>query len=135
MKTSYILLIAGFSLLATSSYAQESKIKIIQSPKLTLIENQHLLQQDVKDDKVEEVQATRGYRIQIYSGNSRSEAENIRLNYMGVNPGVQCYIEFISPYYKVRIGNYLTDAEANKDLRKIKQSYPMAFIVSSYIDS
>ncbi len=141
MKIYLFVSVLFFSLGLDTSAQEEpikSKIKLIQDERLELLEiNANRI--DPKPHSIREYQKPtkqemqRGYRVQIYSGNSREEAENIRLKFMSLYPEGSCYIQFLSPYYKVRVGDYHSDQEANKNLKTIKRAYPMAFIVSSYI--
>ncbi len=136
LKGSFFLILLLNTLLVKS---QENihKIRLIQDDRLEMLEQnaskiatnrpQRNYTKPTKQTK------TRGYRIQIYSGNSRAEADDIRLKFMSSYPQSPCYIQFLSPYYKVRVGDYTSNDEANKQLKYFKRVYPMAFIVSSYI--
>ncbi len=114
-----------------------SKIRLIQDERLDLLEK-NATKLKPEEQALREYSRptanTRGYRIQIYSGSSRAEADDIRLRFMTAHSAVPCYIQFLSPYYKVRVGDYLSDQEANKELKTIKRAYPMSFVVSSYIN-
>ena len=39
------------------------------------------------------------------------------------------YFSFETPYYKIRIGKYISKIEAIKKLEKIKKTFPAAFIL------
>jgi hypothetical protein len=39
------------------------------------------------------------------------------------------YFSFETPYYKIRIGKYISKIEAIKNLEKIKRMFPAAFIL------
>ena len=39
------------------------------------------------------------------------------------------YFSFETPYYKIRIGKYVSKIEAIKELIKIKKTFPSAFIL------
>lgn len=73
-----------------------------------------------------------GYRIQIYSGNSLSDAKTQKADFLKLFE-IQAYIIFESPNYKVRVGNYMNRFEANRDLMIVKNQYTDALIVKDLI--
>ena len=78
-----------------------------------------------------------GYRIQIaaYSGvNSKAQAESIRNSFNSMFPYTRSYLIYTEPYFKVRVGNYFTRLQAYKDLEKIRETYPSAYIVPDKIN-
>jgi hypothetical protein len=76
----------------------------------------------------------RGYRVQIISTQDVDQAEIMADRAMEFfNQPV--YIVFESPYYKVRIGDFLSDMDAMDIERKARQSgYPGAWIVPSDVN-
>ena len=83
-----------------------------------------------------------GYRIQIYSSQDkagadrlteqamawwRSEKRNGTLDAYADDPPV--YLVFRQPYYRVRVGNFASRADALEVLRLIERRFPDAFVV------
>lgn len=67
-----------------------------------------------------------GYRVQIasFSGaNSKTNAFNLRDRFMLDYPGVQAYIVFDEPNFKVKVGDFRTRLEAFAFLQQIKETY------------
>lgn len=95
--------------------------------------------QQIQSDYIkawEKVDKIDGYRIQItaYSGNnSRNRAEAERASFKANFPGISVYLSYSEPYFKIRVGNYLTRLEAYKDLKRIQLTYPNAYIVPEKI--
>lgn len=73
-----------------------------------------------------------GYRIQIYAGNSLSEAKEHKAEFLK-SYDIPAAIIFEAPNYKVRIGNYTNRFEANRDLMIVKDHYADALIVKDLI--
>lgn len=48
----------------------------------------------------------RGYRIQIYNGIDRQKAKDIQLDFMRSHPGVQAYLTYSQPHFRVRVGDF-----------------------------
>lgn len=74
-----------------------------------------------------------GYRIFIYSEEKRQLVMDMRMKFMNSYPEIDSYVDYIKPYFKLRVGNYLSKATANKYLKRIKTEFPSAYIVSDNI--
>ncbi|BFN36874.1 SPOR domain-containing protein [Fidelibacter multiformis] len=83
---------------------------------------------------VDSIMVRRGYRVQIVSTQDVDQAENVADRAMEFfNQPV--YIIFESPYYKVRVGDFLSDLDAMDVERKARQNgYPGAWIVPSDVN-
>ena len=72
--------------------------------------------------------STRGYRIQVYSGNiqrlSKDEATSLQEAIKGRYPKLESDIKFIAPFWKLLVGNYLTYEEAWVMCRELRNVYP-----------
>lgn len=68
------------------------------------------------------------YRIQVYSDNNRhtaqANAERRKRQVEQAIPGLQGYVSYDSPYWRVRMGNFQTEAEAQSAMRQIKSRFP-----------
>ena len=58
--------------------------------------------------------AIKGYRVQIYSGSNRVDANKVRADFLETNQDDRIYFDYKQPYYKVRVGDYRTKVEAQK---------------------
>ena len=113
-------------LFCSVSFAQ---VRYSVDPKIQQIQSDYIKAWE-KVDKID------GYRIQItaYSGNnSRNKAEAERASFKANFPGIGVYLSYSEPYFKIRVGNYLTRLEAYKDLKRIQLTYPNAYIVPEKI--
>lgn len=85
-------------------------------------------------DKVGEMN---GYRIQIAAvtgTNSKSTAENEKTAFQLRFPEMEAYISYTEPYFRIRIGNFLTRLDAYRFLQEIVSIYPNAYIVPDKIN-
>jgi len=60
-----------------------------------------------------------GYRIQIYNGNDRDEANKIKLNFMQLYPETRAYLTYHNPQFRVRVGDFRTRKAASEFLRTL----------------
>jgi hypothetical protein len=78
-----------------------------------------------------------GFRIEIFFSselNARQKAQNIKNEFLAAYPDYNVYISYISPDFKVRIGNFRTKNEALKVMNEIKIQFPKAFVVPDQIE-
>lgn len=79
----------------------------------------------------------RGYRIQIFSVsgvNSKDKANKAKAEFLMYNDDNQVYIVYNEPYFKVRIGDFLTKLEALRFMQTIIKEHPFAFVVADDIN-
>lgn len=70
-----------------------------------------------------------GYRIQVYFGNDRNKAQELRSEFLQFFPEIPAYLIYQQPNFKVRVGDFRTRLEAAGALKKINLHYSNAFIV------
>ncbi len=76
----------------------------------------------------------KGYRVNIYSGASRSEAINVKRKFMRRYRGTPSYMSYITPYFKIRVGNFASKTSAYKFLRKIQSAgFSKSFVVPDIV--
>ena len=84
-----------------------------------------------------------GYRIQVFTSESRDTAERIRgevSEWLSRNPsaaGSMQYglplVAYLQPYYRVRLGAFQRENEARQALELVRRQYPEAFIVPDLV--
>ena len=70
-----------------------------------------------------------GYTIQVYSGQERQKATEIKDDVYMVLPDAKPAVHFESPFWKVKVGKFYNTMEAQKTFVKIKAEFPNAIIV------
>ena len=78
-----------------------------------------------------------GYRIVIFMDNSptaRGAASAARSRFMGLRTGELTYLSYDNPYFKVAVGNFVTNEDAMQTLADIKGLFPNAFIAQARIN-
>jgi SPOR domain len=70
-----------------------------------------------------------GYRVLVISTNDRNKATAVKTRLMQEFSDQKTYLGYQSPYYKVQIGNFKTQPEANAYRAKILRIYPDDVIV------
>jgi len=110
----FFILIPLFSI---ASFGQNSEIIVIKSNKLDSIVK---LRKELNSK-------TQNLRIQIYNGN-RENAELIMKEYLEVFNDTSANIIYETPNYKIWVGDFFTQLEADRKLIKIRKRFRSAFI-------
>jgi len=111
-STLLILLISG------NMFSQEGTVTINQDKEIEAL---------LKIKKTIETSSDR-YKIQIYSGLSRSSAETARSEFLENYSDWPTSIEFETPNFKIWVGNFRNRLEADRALIRIKKTFMNAFI-------
>ena len=112
-----IIFFTIISLYSTTLFGQNGNIEINQSNKLDSIIK-------LKKELNSKIQ---NLRIQIYSGD-RDNAEQIIKEFIEIFNDTTADVIYETPNYKVWVGNYYTQLEADKRLLEIRKKFRSAFI-------
>jgi len=86
---------------------------------------------------VDRTKATRvkrkGFRVQIYSGANRTEAQTIQARFKSSYPEMDAYMAYHEPNYRVKVGDFTSRAEANNYMRILRNQYSSVFVVQEDI--
>ncbi len=78
-----------------------------------------------------------GYRIKIYSDNNknaREESLEAKNKFLDNFSDIPVYRQYVTPYFRIYVGNFRTKTDALKKLKEVKQYFRDAYIVSVHID-
>lgn len=76
-----------------------------------------------------------GYRIQVYSGNLRNSkaiATQRRNQVSALYPELLPTVEYDAPFWRVRVGNFVDQGEAQTKMQELKKAFP-SFAREMYI--
>ena len=113
-----IIFFTIISLYSTTLFGQNGNIEINQSNNLDSIIK-------LKKELNSKIQ---NLRIQIYSGD-RDNAEQMIKEFIEIFNDTTADVIYETPNYKVWVGNYYTQLEADKRLLEIRKKFRSAFII------
>lgn len=70
----------------------------------------------------------RGFRVQIFSGSSRREAENVQRGFQSQNSEINAYLDYVEPNYRVKVGDFTSRSAATEYMRKLRGTYRNVFV-------
>ncbi len=79
-------------------------------------------------------QTINGYRIQLFSGNERNNANNIKTKFLRLYPDQTAYLAYNQPYFKIRVGDFRTKLDAKLFYNKIKGEFNECIIIADKIN-
>jgi len=112
--------------------AQQSgrgEIRIMEDPRIDQLVQKHILLNEIRE-------GIPGFRIQIFfdsGSNSKVKAQVVYDDFRMKHPEHTAYLSFITPNYKVRVGDFRTRLDAVRFLREILTDYPNAYVVADQI--
>lgn len=71
-----------------------------------------------------------GFKIQVFSGGRRAEAEKV---FASVSQLMKAEIMYEQPNYKVKVGNFINKLDAHKTLVQLRPEYPQAIIIPDVV--
>ena len=105
-------------------------LNINKDPRLEKMLNWHIENNKIKN-RID------GFRVEIFFSSdfdAKDKALKKKKEFLSVYPDNNVHIKYISPNFRVRVGDFRTKNEALKLYREIKNNYPVAFIVTDEID-
>jgi hypothetical protein len=108
----------------------QGEIHIIQDDKIDLLVSKHV-QLNQNRNGID------GFRIQIFfdsGNNSKTKAQSVYEGFKARYPEIRAYLTFKSPNYKVRVGDFRTNLDAQRFLNEIIDQYPNAWIIADIIN-
>lgn len=75
-----------------------------------------------------------GYRIQIFFDESKSVAQSQKAAFINSYPQHKAYIDYMAPNYRVRVGNFRTQLEAEKLKQELIAIYPTCIVIKDRIE-
>ncbi|TAE84009.1 MAG: SPOR domain-containing protein [Bacteroidetes bacterium] len=75
-----------------------------------------------------------GYRVQIFFGTDRKVANENRTKFLQEFPDVDAYLIYQQPYFKVRVGDFRNQLEAQGMYHKLLTKFDKVFIVPDKIN-
>lgn len=128
-KNNLFLIIIGFVLITISSFAQNKGVILIKGDNIYL---DSLIDKNTNKNKFNKTIS--GYRIQLFSGNERNNANNLKTKFLKLYPNQVAYLTYQQPYFKIRVGDFRTKLEAKLFYNKIKNDFEECIIIADKIN-
>lgn len=112
--------------------AQEKNINLNVDPRLeSLVKASHTKPKETSTNKAK---TARGFRVQIYNGNDRNKASELKMKFMKAQPGTRSYLVFANPQYRLKVGDFKTRADAEDFQNKINDLCTPCMVITETIN-
>lgn len=75
----------------------------------------------------------KGFRVQIYSGSNRNDAQTTQAQFKSLHPEMEAYMAYHEPNYRVKVGDFTSRVEANNYMRILRTQYNNVFVLQEDI--
>ena len=131
MHKLFFLLIACFTVFAAS--AQDSII-VKKDPRLDVLTSKQAAL-NKRNALLTSSGQYKGYRVQVISTRDRNKALEIKSDLLTRFPEEKSYTVFQSPYFRVRIGNFIDKKDADEFRKMLSKYYQQGvYVVADVID-
>jgi len=117
---------------------KSAELRIEQDPAVDTLLSRYILMSHRALPENDNNYGMDGYRIQIYfssTRNAREESNRVRAEFISRFPHIASYKKYSEPgYFKVRVGDFRTKAEATKVFLEVSRVFPNAYIVRDIIN-
>ena len=79
------------------------------------------------------IRSAKGFRVQIYSGNDRARAMQVKSDFVRRYPSVRSYMTYIAPTFRIKVGDFQSRGDAADFLHRINSAYSPVMIVPDQV--
>ena len=128
MKQLLFLLFLAAALPAVAQQADSGYVNVHADPRIAAIVNKPANTNRAFIGKV------RGFRVQIYNGNDRKKASQIKLDFMRMFPGIRSYLVYNNPQFRVRVGDFRSRKDALDLYNKLSARFNPSMVVPDVVN-
>ena len=106
-----------------------------QKTRLTVSNDAYLdtaIQKNIDKNRIANV--IDGYRIQLFSGAERNNANALKIKFLKLYPETPAYLIYQQPYFKLRVGDYRTKIETQQIFYKLQDDFGQVIIIPDKIN-
>ena len=89
---------------------------------------------DILLERYNRIHEIRGYRIQIISSSKKDKTKKARSKFAAQFSDYTTHESYQQPFFTIKVGDFLTKLEAEKNHRLIKKQFPDSFIVPDFVE-
>jgi hypothetical protein len=102
------------------SVAVENNILFFKDPRVDVLQKMYMYK---------ETDLKKLIRVQVFQASSRDKVFEAKTDFIKRFPGIQTFITYQSPNFKLRAGEFESSTEAFKFLQQIKPYFPASFVI------
>ena len=119
-------LVLGFVLMLIKN-ASAQYVQVLGNPELDT-----LVQRNIESNQI--TNGIQGYRVQIFFGSDRKAANDARTQFLKLYPSTEACLLYQQPNFKVRVGDFRTQQEAQALFKELLRHFERVFLVPDKIN-
>ena len=132
----------GLMIFSLSGHAQQrGKVEVVVDPLISLMQRNRMgtsiSTTSANKPPIDKNNATRttamGFRVQIYSGSNRSDAYAEQARFKSLYQGIDTYVSYDEPNYRVKVGDFRSRSEAQDLMQGLRKEFNNVFIFTEEI--
>lgn len=124
---SWILLLFIFISLSSLAQTDSNSVIVHKDPRIELLMKKQIEINEITTRNSR--RSAQGYRILVVSTNNRTKAMEAKTRVYQRFPELKTYLMYQSPFFKVKVGNFVEREEAESYLQDILQLFPTGVYV------
>ncbi|MFT3903422.1 MAG: SPOR domain-containing protein [Niabella sp.] len=126
----------AIALLITSmAYAQTGSVAVHKDPRIDMLLKKQADVNNASTRNSAKRRTARGYRLIVISTNNRNEAIAAKTKVYSYFPELKAYMWHQSPFYKVKVGNFVSRSDAQSYQKRLSAYFPNGvFIMNDTVE-
>ena len=117
MKQLFVLMILAFM-----TFGATAQVIVNESSTITSM-------LDLREEKFRSPDKIDGWRVQLLATTERSKVMELKARFLNEYPNISADWDYSAPYYKMKVGSYLTKLEAFRLRNRIRVNFPDAYVI------
>lgn len=131
----FILLIGGIFCTAMLFAQAEGSVNVYKDPRIDILLKKQAEANDLSTRNTSRRRSAKGYRLLIISTTNRNDAMAARAKILTSFPDLKPYMWYQSPYYKVKVGNFISRNDAQAYQKRLSSAFPgNIFIMNDIVE-
>jgi hypothetical protein len=123
----WIVSLFVFSSLSSFAQTDSTSVVVHKDPRIELLMKKQIEINEITTRNSR--RSAQGYRIQVISTNNRTKAMEAKTKIYQRFPELKAYLMYQSPFFKLKVGNFIEREDAESYLQDILQLFPTGVYV------
>jgi hypothetical protein len=130
-----------FCLCSLSVLAQRGngKVELIEDSMISILQQKRIeYETEPEHESIERKSGTKGtvlgFRVQIYTGPSRSDAYAAQSKFQRMYSDINTYVSYTQPNYRVKVGDFRSRSEAQAIMRELRKDFTAVFLFTEQVN-
>lgn len=121
------------------SQREHGKVDLIEDAMIPILQQKRIeFATEPDPEPVERKSGTKGtalgFRVQIYTGPSRSEAYAAQSRFQRMYSDISTYVSYTQPNYRVKVGDFRSRSEAQAIMRELRKDFTAVFLFTEQVN-